>query len=113
LSDATGELSTYDNHPADVGTETYERARDLALEEKMSNDLAQVSQALELIDQGRYGTCQICGMDILFERLEAKRQYNHGKFDDADAWESVEEYGTFNSAAMATKRDVKDYQEGM
>ncbi|OAB44995.1 TraR/DksA C4-type zinc finger protein [Paenibacillus antarcticus] len=149
LSDATGELSTYDNHPADVGTETFERGRDLALEEKMTNDLSQVNQALELIDQGRYGTCRICGMDIPFERLEAlpytmycvdhtprnqnsedrpieeevmtpppsgageKRQHNHGKFDDANAWESVEEYGTSNSAAMATKRDVKDYQEGM
>ena len=31
--DSTGELSNYDNHPADTGTDLYEREKDIALNE--------------------------------------------------------------------------------
>ncbi|GAB6989052.1 TraR/DksA C4-type zinc finger protein [Paenibacillus pini] len=149
LTDSTGELSSYDNHPADMGTETFERGRDLAVDEKLSSELEQVNAALSKIDKGEYGVCEVCGKDIPFERLQALpytpyciddtpeknisddrpveeqvmtpppsgagegRQEREGRFDDADAWESVEEYGTSNSPAMAAKRDVKDYNEGM
>ncbi|MDI9448265.1 MAG: conjugal transfer protein TraR, partial [Bacillota bacterium] len=33
LGDSIGELSTYDNHPADVGSEVFERSKDFALRE--------------------------------------------------------------------------------
>ena len=32
LGDASGEISSYDNHPADLATETADRERDLAKE---------------------------------------------------------------------------------
>ncbi|WKL01248.1 hypothetical protein Q0F98_32005 [Paenibacillus amylolyticus] len=41
------------------------------------------------------------------------RQQRAGKFDNADAWEAVEEYGTSNSPQTAAKRDVKGYDENM
>lgn len=66
-----GELSTYDNHPADTATELYERGKDLALNEHFENELNQVNRALQAIEKGTYGKCEVCGKDIPFERLQA------------------------------------------
>src|SRR5699024_12507294 len=50
---ASGELSMYDNHPADMGTELYERERDQALEVHAASELDKVEQALQAIEIGR------------------------------------------------------------
>ena len=39
LSDSISEFSTYDNHPADIGAETFERSKDLALRENFKRVL--------------------------------------------------------------------------
>lgn len=65
-----GELSMYDNHPADLGTELNERTKDFALEEHHNSELYKVNAALQAIKDGTYGKCKVCGNDILFERLE-------------------------------------------
>ncbi|MBS4175920.1 TraR/DksA C4-type zinc finger protein [Lederbergia citrea] len=65
------ELSMYDNHPADMGTELFERERDMALSVHAESELVKVKQALEAIDSGKYGKCETCGKDIPYERLEA------------------------------------------
>lgn len=150
LRESTGELSSVDNHPADIGTETFERARDLAVDEHQSNELDQINHALDQIEAGSYGKCEICEKPIPFERLEAipfttfcidhagevqegklneKRpveeqvmtppprgageisQRNAGKFDNASAWETVEDFGNSDSPATSTKRDVKNYDD--
>jgi YteA family regulatory protein len=67
----TNELSMYDNHPADIGTELFERSKDLALNEQMETQLEQVDEALALMQAGNYGTCVFCHEPIPFERLEA------------------------------------------
>ncbi|WP_372663080.1 TraR/DksA C4-type zinc finger protein [Cohnella sp.] len=69
--DSTGELSSYDNHPGDAGTETYERSKDLALLEREAFRLERVEAALERMDTGEYGHCAACGKFIPTERLEA------------------------------------------
>ncbi|MCM3626426.1 TraR/DksA C4-type zinc finger protein [Paenibacillus glycanilyticus] len=71
LRDNTGELSPIDNHPADLGTEMFERSKDLALLEKEDLHLARISMALEAMDKGTYGQCLVCGQQISDERLEA------------------------------------------
>lgn len=71
LRDAMGELSLADQHPSDLGSETFERGKDLALRESTGRLLAQVNAALERLDQGTYGRCQQCGRPISTERLEA------------------------------------------
>ncbi len=68
--EAVGELSIYDNHPADMGTELAEREKDFALEEHYASELHKVKAALQAIEEGTYGKCKVCGNDILFERLE-------------------------------------------
>lgn len=71
LGETTGELSTYDNHPADIGTEQFERGKDIALEEHAALRLDDVKAALERMQQGSYGICTTCEQPIPYERLQA------------------------------------------
>jgi RNA polymerase-binding transcription factor DksA len=70
-SDSVGELSSYDQHQADMGTETFEREKDLSILEQVEAELADVEHALRRLDDGTYGTCEVCGKPIPDERLEA------------------------------------------
>jgi YteA family regulatory protein len=69
--ESVGELSLYDNHPGDMGTELYEREKDLGLHELMQKQLDDVNQALQKIENGTYGICDVSGKEIPLERLEA------------------------------------------
>jgi YteA family regulatory protein len=69
--ESMGELSSYDNHPADEGTELYEREKDIALNEHSEDQLKNIDKALEAMENGSYGKCEVCGHDIPYERLEA------------------------------------------
>lgn len=68
--DNSGELSLYDNHPADMGTELYEREKDFAIDDHAKLELDKIQQALHAIEAGTYGECKECGQDIPYERLE-------------------------------------------
>ena len=70
-TDAVGELSSYDNHPGDMATELYERGKDIALNEHAERELEAINEALHAIDEGTYGICRVCSMDIPYERLLA------------------------------------------
>ena len=65
------ELSGADQHQADVGSETFEREKDLSILEQVEAELADVARALERLDDGSYGMCEACGKPIGDERLEA------------------------------------------
>ncbi|MBP1999242.1 YteA family regulatory protein [Paenibacillus shirakamiensis] len=67
----TGELSTLDNHPADLGTEVFERGKDLALAEHDELHLQRIEGALERIQDGTYGICETCRRPIKLDRLQA------------------------------------------
>lgn len=69
--DAVGELSSYDNHPGDMGTELYERGKDIALNEHAEKELEEINKALHAIEEGTYGICRECSMDIPYDRLKA------------------------------------------
>lgn len=71
MNDSIGELSGYDNHPADIGTELFERGKDIGLRENQMHIFDLVNDALQRIDQGNYGYCAECNKEISFERLEA------------------------------------------
>jgi RNA polymerase-binding transcription factor DksA len=70
-SDSVGEISSYDQHQADMGTETFEREKDLSILEQVEAELADVEYALRRLDDGTYGTCEVCGKVIPDDRLEA------------------------------------------
>lgn len=69
--DMSGDLSTLDNHPADSGTDVFERGKDVALNEHTELYLEEIDAALERIAQGQYGTCKQCQQPIPYERLQA------------------------------------------
>lgn len=69
-SDELSELADYDNHPADAATETFEREKDLAIDENVERLIARIDRAMEKIDNGSYGICDRCGREISRERLK-------------------------------------------
>ncbi|WP_280772263.1 TraR/DksA C4-type zinc finger protein [Salipaludibacillus daqingensis] len=69
--ESVSELSNYDNHPGDLGTELFEREKDIALNEHSEHVLQEVVQSLKEMEQGSYGKCEACGIEIPYERLEA------------------------------------------
>ncbi len=70
--ESLAELSSNDQHQADVGTETFNRERDLSILESVEAELADIEHALRRLDEGTYGTCEACGKPIADDRLEAQ-----------------------------------------
>lgn len=64
------ELSQYDNHPADTASELTERTTVAAIDAKNQEKLREIEAALEAIEEGTYGVCKECGVEIPYERLE-------------------------------------------
>lgn len=61
----------YSQHQADEGTDDFNRTLSLELTSKEFNVLRQIERALEKIDEGTYGVCDISGEPIPLPRLEA------------------------------------------
>jgi RNA polymerase-binding transcription factor DksA len=70
-SDTGGELSSFDQHPGDSGTETFEMEKNVSLREQVDFELQEIEAAFQRLERGTYGTCQACGRPIGDERLEA------------------------------------------
>ncbi len=69
-SDLSGEMA-FDDEYADAGTATFERERDLSLENNVRDLLGKIEKALTRMDEGTYGTCERCGKPIEKARLRA------------------------------------------
>lgn len=69
-SEASGEVS-YDEHLADSGTHTFERERDLSLENNIKDILSKIDAAMQKIKKSTYGICDRCGKEIDPARLKA------------------------------------------
>ena len=67
----SGELTHYDQHPADHGSDLAEREKDLSILEGLENDMAEIEAALQRLDDGTYGIDEVTGEPIADERLEA------------------------------------------
>lgn len=65
------ELSNYDNHPADNATDLTTRLVENALDDYKEEGIDKINAALQAIEDGTYGKCEVCQKDIPFERLEA------------------------------------------
>jgi DnaK suppressor protein len=69
-SDISGEVS-FDEENADAGTFTFERERDLSIENNVRDLLGKIARALARMDDGSYGICSRCGKSIEKARLKA------------------------------------------
>jgi RNA polymerase-binding transcription factor DksA len=81
--EAGSELADYDQHPADTGSQTFEREKDLSILEQLEQELAELEAALERIDNGTYGVDEVTGAPIDPARLEAvptaRTNLDHGE----------------------------------
>ena|SRR5947208_6199996 len=72
LEDELGEVAAgNDNHLGDLATSTYDRELDESLEEGAQQTIGDIQLALAKIEDGTYGTCEVCGRPIGAERLTA------------------------------------------
>ena len=73
ISEELGEVAGggTDNHPADTATAMYDRELDEGLEEGARDTLAEIDAALQRIEDGTYGICEVCGKPIGADRLSA------------------------------------------
>jgi RNA polymerase-binding transcription factor DksA len=83
------ELSKVDQHPGELGTETFERERDLRALMILESELKDIEDALRRLDEGSYGICEACGKPIDDERLAAKPWARFCIADQARAEQAV------------------------
>ena len=69
-SDMSGDVGL-DDESADAGTATFEREKDLSIENNVRDLLHKIDRALKRIDDGTYGICDICGKPIEKARIKA------------------------------------------
>jgi DnaK suppressor protein len=69
-SDLTGEVG-FDDEYADQGTATFERERDLSIENNSRDLLLKVTRALDRLAAGTFGLCERCGKPIEKVRIKA------------------------------------------
>lgn len=60
-----------DDELADAGTATFEREKDLSIENNVRDLMSKIDRALKRIDEGTYGLCAICGRPIAKDRIKA------------------------------------------
>ena len=68
--DAAGDLSAYSLHMADVATDNYDREFSLGIADKEQLVVHRIDAAIERIDDGTYGACELCGKKIAAARLK-------------------------------------------
>jgi RNA polymerase-binding protein DksA len=69
-SDISGEVS-FDEENADAGTFTFERERDLSIENNVRDLMGKIDRALARMEGGTYGICSRCSKPIEKARLKA------------------------------------------
>ncbi len=77
LKGSTAEVKTpdegtgYSQHQADQGTDDFDRTISLEVTTREYTLLRQIDRALEKIEEGTYGYCDVTGEEIPLPRLEA------------------------------------------
>jgi DnaK suppressor protein len=69
-SDMSGDVGL-DDESADAGTATFEREKDLSIENNVRDLLRKIDGALKRMDEKTYGLCARCGRPIEKARLKA------------------------------------------
>ena len=69
--DASGDLSGYSFHMADMATDNYDREFDLNMVTNEQEVLYRIDEALKRIEEKTYGLCQSCQKPITKMRLKA------------------------------------------
>lgn len=110
------ELSSYDNHPGDIGTEVYMLEQEKGYIEQIKSTIEKIDNSLEDIKNGNYGICDNCNKRIKEERLDLipyaktclkcanENEKNEG-IDDEKIYESLN-YNSFNLSPQSDNEDI-------
>jgi DnaK suppressor protein len=71
------ETDAVDQHPADEGSELFEREKNMTVQRTLEASLQSVNDALRKFDEGTYGICEVCGKPIAEKRLRALPEATH------------------------------------
>lgn len=71
IVEATSDVATDDEHDPEGHTIAWERQQIAGLLEETRSSLSEIDAALLRLDEGTYGTCTCCGLEIQPERLDA------------------------------------------
>lgn len=74
IKDASGDLSGYTFHMADMATDLYDREFSLELAEGERQRLFDLDDAIKRVDAGTYGKCDKCSDPITKQRLKVMPQ---------------------------------------
>ncbi len=69
--DASGDISGYSFHMADMATDNYDREFSLGLASKERGVLYEINHAIRKLDEGNFGVCEVCKKPISKVRLKA------------------------------------------
>ena len=69
--EASGDLSAYTLHMADMAADTYDRELSMNIVSSEQELLYQIDDALKRLDDGSFGLCQQCNESITMSRLKA------------------------------------------
>ena len=70
IVEANAQVAVDDEHDPEGSSTAFERAHTAALLDQARSRLAAVDRALERLEAGGYGRCEVCGGQIPAERLE-------------------------------------------
>ena len=69
--DASGDLSGYTFHMADMATDNFDTELSLNIVSNEQDVLYEIEEALKRVEEGTYGDCLECGKRITQQRLKA------------------------------------------
>lgn len=70
MNGSSSELSGYDNHPADIGTEVFFKEQNIGMENKLKNTMKEIEESFDDMNNDKYGVCKKCNKEINEDRLE-------------------------------------------
>ena len=101
-ADAMQEQPTFSTHMADAGTDTFDRDFALGMLSSEQDAIYQIEQALDRIQNGTYGICELTGKPIERERLDA---IPWTRFTAA-AERQLEKEGSYKRSGLGTRESV-------
>ena len=75
--DASGDLSGYTLHMADIATDSYDREFSLGLASNAQQILYEIDEALKRVKEKKFGDCLVCDKPIPKKRLRALPYAGH------------------------------------
>jgi len=107
VREASEEQPAYSLHMADAGTDTYDRDFALSIATSEQESLFEIDQAINRIQEGSYGICELTGKPIEAERLKA---IPWARFS-AEAEKELESNGTVKRAKLGELTDLPKTSE--